>query len=146
MEKKVQRLREHLGLTQAAFARACGLERAEINALEAGRNRGTSARIRQQLAKGAGLELDALSEYLEGRISLARLFPEPTALDRALAIDSWPTEVIAAARVLEGRGTAKSPKQWVAVLNEMEERVAQGAGQKSLWQRLEGDGQRCGAG
>ena len=139
IERKVLRLREHLALTQSAFARVSGLARAEVNALETGRNQGTSARIRQQLAIGAGVELEALTAYLDGKTSLARLYPEPTALDKALAIDSWPTEVIAAARELEGRGTAKSPKRWVAVLNKMEQRVTQGAGQKSLWQHLEDD-------
>jgi transcriptional regulator with XRE-family HTH domain len=65
----VQAERSRRGWTQQELADKAGLDRVEINALENGRNKGSSSRIRDGLAKAFGIRAE--------RVGGAEL-PEPT--------------------------------------------------------------------
>lgn len=71
--KLVIDLREHLGLTQEAFAQRAGVERTRIAKIENGANKATSGDVREALARAAGVSLEAMVGYLKGRITLENL-------------------------------------------------------------------------
>jgi transcriptional regulator with XRE-family HTH domain len=76
---RVRALRKRLNLTQEQIAQRSIVDgepiaREEVNKLEAGVNKGESARIVRALATAASVSMDAMYEYLGGRLPLDRLF------------------------------------------------------------------------
>ena len=69
----VKALRIALGLTQDQLAEAGGLTRVEVSHLETGKNKATSNRIRQLLARAAAVQVDDINAYLDGDIHLEAL-------------------------------------------------------------------------
>lgn len=63
-------LRLGLGLTQEQLAERAGLERVEVVNVERGRNQATSARVRDGLARGLGLEPVVMEQVLRGELSI----------------------------------------------------------------------------
>lgn len=70
---RVLALREAIELSQREMARRGGLEREHLSMIENGANRASSARVRRALATAASVPVDALDEYIEGRLSLRDL-------------------------------------------------------------------------
>jgi transcriptional regulator with XRE-family HTH domain len=66
-------LRKALELSQRDFARACGIEREHLSNIERGQNKATSSAMREALAKGAGVTIEALNAYLSGTSKLEDL-------------------------------------------------------------------------
>ena len=66
-------LRLRLGMAQRPFAKACGIEREHLSNIENGRNKLSGVAIRQSLATGAGMSLDAMNAYLDRGVSLESL-------------------------------------------------------------------------
>jgi len=122
VQDRVQELRELLGFTQANLARRSGLTKAEVHALEHGRNQGTSARVQEGLAKTAGVERDRLEDYLLGRLSLEKLIPHQPPLEKILEAepDRWHEATIAAATELSRQGLDLSPLEWGYRLDAMQ--------------------------
>jgi transcriptional regulator with XRE-family HTH domain len=67
ISQHVRALRRRADVSQEHFAKLCGLTRLQIFDLESGRNKGTSAAIREGLARGAKMSLDQLSEFLSAK-------------------------------------------------------------------------------
>lgn len=63
-------LREKLGMNQRQFANACGLDRGLMSNIEHDRNKLSTLTMRNAIAMGAGLTLDALNAYLDDGASL----------------------------------------------------------------------------
>lgn len=68
----VRKLRTELGLSQEALAEKAGLLREEVSNVETGRNKASSARIRDGLARGFGLSLEDFKELVEGQLTVSR--------------------------------------------------------------------------
>ena len=66
ISQHVRALRRRADVSQERFAELCGLTRLQIFDLENARNKGTSAAIREGLAKGAKMSLDQLHKFLSG--------------------------------------------------------------------------------
>lgn len=64
--KLLTTLRAALGLTQARLADLAHVDRIEIIAVEKGRNKASSARMRDGLARAFGLSASVMSKGLEG--------------------------------------------------------------------------------
>lgn len=62
----IRKIRQALGLSQEALAKAAGLARVEVVHLEGGKNQGTSARMRSAIAKGLGLDRADVDEIFAG--------------------------------------------------------------------------------
>lgn len=67
---RIRALRTALGLTQEQVADRGGLDRTEVNKLEAGKNQATTDRIRASLAVAFASTRDDIAAYLEDRIGL----------------------------------------------------------------------------
>lgn len=78
-------LRTTKGLSVTRFADACGLRYWDISKLESGRNRASSAHIRDGLAKGFGVGVGVIKDLVEGMPvdRAAREFGVPLATLRA---------------------------------------------------------------
>lgn len=63
-------LRRRLGVSQRAFAAQCGLEREHLSRIENGHNKASSHQVRQALARGAGVDVDALGRYFDGLLNV----------------------------------------------------------------------------
>lgn len=81
IKDRVRELRERLGLSQAQLAARTGeLDQSYITKIEAGRNKVSTVKLREALARGFWLKPDVFSDYIEGRKTLdevARLTQEP---------------------------------------------------------------------
>ena len=62
-------IRRRLEISQQELARRAGVERVEIIAVEKGRNRATSARVSNGLARGFGLSTEMMELVLRGDVS-----------------------------------------------------------------------------
>lgn len=62
-------IRSALGLSQAQLAKRAELDRIEILNVEKGRNKASSARIRDGLARGFGLSIEETSAGLDGHLT-----------------------------------------------------------------------------
>lgn len=71
--EKARAIREALGCTQEAIAERGGLERAEVNKVETGRNEATTWRIRRGLARAYGVTVETLSDCFDGILSVEEL-------------------------------------------------------------------------
>jgi transcriptional regulator with XRE-family HTH domain len=71
--KLVIAVRARLGLTQDEMADRAGLDRIEILNVEKGRNKASSARIRDGLAQAIGISVEQVSAGLEGKLSPAAI-------------------------------------------------------------------------
>ena len=60
-------------MNQRQFANACGLDRGLMSNIEHDRNKLSSLGMRQAVAMGAGITLDALNAYLDDGVSLESL-------------------------------------------------------------------------
>lgn len=69
----VRELRSALKLSQAALAERANVDRVEIIAVEKGRNKATSDRMRDGLARAFGLRIEDLRRALQGEMSPAEL-------------------------------------------------------------------------
>ena len=68
---KIRALRTRLGLTQEGVAeRGGGIDRTEVVAVETGRNKATTVRIRGALARGLGLSIEQLGAFLSGDLGI----------------------------------------------------------------------------
>lgn len=70
LKERVRALRAALKMTQEQLADASGLDRVEVSNLEVGRNQATSTRILKGLARGFGLDLQAMSDFVDGALSV----------------------------------------------------------------------------
>lgn len=64
-----KRLRELVGLTQEELGRRAGLNRVEVLAIEKGKNKLTSARMLDSLARGLGTQPDVIRALRDGTMS-----------------------------------------------------------------------------
>lgn len=71
----VQTLRKARGWSQQALAERAGVQRVEILAVEKGRNKATSARMRDGLARAFELDPEKLSLVLSGEVAIDALSP-----------------------------------------------------------------------
>jgi len=125
--ERVRKLRAHLGLSQAEFARRVGVHRTKVNLVEHGKHRMTTTKTLVKYAKAANVPPMALWRYLNGEITLESLFPQTTDLDKALTLNDgrWSLATVTAARSLEFEGYRAGSADWVVRLNRLEE-VLQG--------------------
>jgi hypothetical protein len=72
---RVRQLRERLGYTQEIFSTKCGERYWFIPKIENGKNMATSTRAILGLAKGAGVTVIAMLDYMRGVLSLDEMLP-----------------------------------------------------------------------
>jgi transcriptional regulator with XRE-family HTH domain len=65
--------REALKLSQDQLSERSGIDRPRISAVENGRNKATGFELRQAYARGFGVPVDLLADYLDGRVELSAL-------------------------------------------------------------------------
>lgn len=69
--QRVRELRLALGFgTQESLAEAAGIERTYVNRVENGGNALTSAELQRSFADAMGLQVEALAQYLDGKLPL----------------------------------------------------------------------------
>ncbi|HEY3237723.1 MAG TPA: helix-turn-helix transcriptional regulator [Polyangiaceae bacterium] len=75
LARRLRAVRERIGLTQEQLAeRSSTLHRVEVVALEAGRNKASTSRVREALARGLGVDPQRLVAYLiEDKLTLDEL-------------------------------------------------------------------------
>lgn len=73
VQKLAVALRERLGLTQEQIAEAAGMAQGHYAKIESGKNKASTAGVRQGLARAVGVSLEAISAYLDGDLSLDAL-------------------------------------------------------------------------
>lgn len=103
--ERVRAVRLALGLTQEGVAEAAGVQRVDIVKIEGGDNAATSWRIRSGLAQAFGVNVQALSDLLDGLtdvdelVALARSgeVPRPSTPKHLRERSEW-AEVAKAAR------------------------------------------------
>jgi transcriptional regulator with XRE-family HTH domain len=73
VQKRAVALRERLGLTQEQIAEAAGMAQGHYAKIESGKNKASTAGVRQGLARAVGVGLEAIGAYLDGDLSLDAL-------------------------------------------------------------------------
>lgn len=73
VQKRAVALRERLGLTQEQIAEAAGMAQGHYAKIESGKNKASTAGVRQGLARAVGVSLEAISAYFDGDLTLDAL-------------------------------------------------------------------------
>jgi len=85
---RIRVLRDRLGLTQEQLADLAGLRRSEVCIAERGKNKCSTRRWSDGLAKAAGISSERMGPYLAGQIGLDNLVQAPPGVP-ALAFLRW---------------------------------------------------------
>lgn len=85
---RIRVLRDRLGLTQEQLADLAGLRRSEVCIAERGKNKRSTRRWSDGLARAAGVPSERMGPYLAGEIGLDNLVQPPPGVP-ALAFLRW---------------------------------------------------------
>ena len=129
LKEWVRTERTRRGWTQERLADEAGLDRVEVNALEKGRNKGSSARIRDALTRVFG----SIPPELGGATPVLAVVPDPVSMGATLVVP--PDELV------NGLVSAWSPpSSFFIVFTTTTTIVARAA---SVWRRVRGSRRRC---
>lgn len=144
--QRMRELRDWLGVSQEALAERMGQFRQQIIRAESGEGKFKSAKLRQDYADAAGVDLDTMNRFIDGKIDLAAvkavaagggaatLAPHGSQIEYdnlEFEIEHakrrgkpWSDEAVALARVRRLKGSDLPLPDWQAYLKQLERGLA----------------------